>query len=305
MPNRPIDATMLSSYAKCPRHYYYRHVQHWSQKGDPNSPIAFGTAWHAAMDVAWPMIFAGGEASKIHAAAFLVFAENYYLVATPPYDHDTAYRLLGAYIEKALAERAAEYGSIWNGGLLGVELPFVIPLMVDGETYDYCGVIDKVVSMNKAIIPVDHKTTSKYSTLGGFRTDFRSQWSPRGQFIGYAYACSLLYNARVPHVLVDAQLVHKKENISEFLPVTITDTEIAEWMDDVAHTIRRMRMAESGGAYEKLGPMNDACHAPYECAYKPLCHGDFPWKSGQMPIGLYEERKWEPVGGEDATKSKV
>ena len=30
--------------------------------------------------------------------------------------------------------------------------------------------------------------------------------------------------------------------------------------------------------------------------------GDFEWKSAPMPVGLYEEKKWEPVGGEDAVK---
>ena len=49
---RLYDNSRISDFRSCQRYFYYRHVRDWA----PDSPkvsLAFGTAWHAAMDVIW------------------------------------------------------------------------------------------------------------------------------------------------------------------------------------------------------------------------------------------------------------
>src|SRR5690242_6672058 len=47
---RPIDNTVLSTYMRCPHEAVIAYWMHRRKDGPPPPPLAFGSAWHGAME---------------------------------------------------------------------------------------------------------------------------------------------------------------------------------------------------------------------------------------------------------------
>lgn len=316
LPTNLLDATMLRSLARCPRSFWYRHKRHWAAKHGTSPSATFGIAWHKAMDSVWgdlcqqppPRSGYGDITTKaeVCARAFQAFDRSWdeqgglsaqMILASEEigeaqrrYTPDVAHDMLVAYVE-AMAPTLRT----WT--LLGTETPFVIPLTKDPspEAPHYFGLIDKIIRTGEGhVIPVDHKTTAAYASQGGFRFDWLDSWSPNGQLTGYVYAASLLHSVVVPYALVDAALVHKTHRHFKLVPVTVTAQNLSDWLISVRAVYAKKLLSEQTDTWEASGMMSSGCQSPFPCAYKDLCIGAFPHKSGAMPAS-FELRPWEPI----------
>lgn len=208
---RFYDNTELSAYRRCPRRYFYRHILNLVP-GGTSPELAFGLAWHAAMDEVWafpkPAVFGDAFAAWNRVwqeAGYPSFQEidEFLEQDLAPRTPGTAGEMLGCYLEKRLSWLSEEVE------LVSIEQPFAVPLYEDREDLWYCGRFDKVVRYNGGIWIVDHKTTTAYRKNGPFRFTFLDSFSPNSQVEGYQFAGRLLYGSEFRGVLIDAALVHK------------------------------------------------------------------------------------------------
>lgn len=318
---KPLDSTKLASFAACPRRFYYRHVLNWTSKRDAGPAIAFGSAWHKAMDVIWTEL-CGKPAADDYAAkeqAMLAFLTEWSVNNMPTslasmqaaitdaealeeaekrmkfYWPDTARNMLDYYVDKHRL-------MLSRSTLVGVEVPFKLPLTA-GQPREVCGLIDKIITTPEGhTVPLDHKTTAAFATAGGFRYDWLDKWTLTGQFTQYVYAVTMLTGKPTPFAIVDASLVHKTHwHHHRQIPLTITPQDVEAWLEDVEATAARIDSAAQTGQYEKLGPLNGNCSSPSECRYKNLCAGGFDWRNGALPSDM-QIKPWDPV---EETKDAV
>ncbi|GAH48474.1 unnamed protein product, partial [marine sediment metagenome] len=160
------DNTRLTSYKDCPRMYYLRHVKHWRREG-LSKDLAFGLAWHEAMDVVWGNI--NDTPDAIMNAAVEVFNSTWVEQGMKPPSELTiddmnwlktktpgiGYEMIWNYIIQ-------RQDMIQTFDILQIEQPFVVPLYTDDMSVLYCGRRDKVFRCNGQLIVGEHKTTGSY-----------------------------------------------------------------------------------------------------------------------------------------------
>lgn len=310
LPRNLLDSTMLKGLSRCPRHFYYRFERGWVSESERGAAAAFGIAWHAAMDVVWPVLCNRHqplEAEPLMAAALSAFSASFEAEGCVRkdgpdwtgeteerqrfYHEGTAEAMLGSYIETYAPILAR-----WE--LLGVETPFLIPLTesTDPDAPHYFGLIDKVVRTEIGeIVPVDHKTTSAFASAGGFRFDWTDRWSPNGQLTGYGFSVMMQHSRNPPFCLVDAALVHKLHH-DRFrqIPITVTPANTELWLEAVRSAFAARRRYQETGEWPALGLLGDACWSPYSCAYKDLCNSAFNHLTAEPPLG-YTTKPWKPL----------
>jgi len=286
------DNTEVSCHKLCPRKYYFRHELGLTRAGKAPA-LAFGLAWHAAMDVVWTMICNAKEKDdlKILKAAYVAWEQCWVeegMSAPGDMSHeeldnlrmrtpDTAIEMISSYI---LARRMFLETKVEQ--LLSIERPFAVPLLPDNDKLWYCGRMDKVMLMEGRVYGVDHKTTTAYKKDGGFMSSFVDSFSPNSQVDGYAYALHLLYPGKLGGIWIDGALVHKQARHFCWIPAVRSIDALDAWLYHTRTEIgliekfrADLKAADPNSNYLPSFPMHDrACwdfNSP--CTYLDLCKG--------------------------------
>lgn len=318
------DNTELSTHRDCARKYYFRHVADLERIPEEGSPatapeLAFGLAWHAAMDTTWLMLCGTGKSAPsvqiVSQAAYLTWEKTWEEWGFPSYNNmdaeqradwaprtpDTAIEMLVNYIQER--EEMLRYQT----KLVSIEQPFAVPLFPDDKERWYCGRLDKVIEYQGGIEIIDHKTTTLYKKEGYFRSDFLESFSPNSQVDGYAYAGQMLYGERFKGVMIDAALVHRTVHDGfKLLPVRRAFEQLDSWLWEARHRVHLVEQdaADLAGVYPSAPFMpayekNTGNCTKYfrNCPYMDPCKG-VPNPVGEMAshgiLDGYKVSKWSP-----------
>lgn len=257
MPLRIYDNTEVSGHRHCNRRHFFRHELHLTYPGTAPA-LAFGLAWHSAMDVVWSEI---GELHKdqkheeiieflrerVYPAWEAVWIEEGFPSASDMNDElrdklkartpDTAIEMLLSYIMERWDTLRYDFK------FLSKEQPFVVPLDPSDPTLWYSGRLDKVFEYQGGIWLCDHKSSSLYAKQGGFQRSFLDSFSPDSQISGYCYGAKLLYGDRFKGAYIDAALVSKTHHdIFTLVPVKRMQDQLDAWLWETREEIRRIEV---------------------------------------------------------------
>lgn len=308
------DNSKLNCLKECPRKYYYRHVLCWAPNGKKSAALAFGSAWHAAMDAVWSQLDLAPNlpVDEVVDTAMKAFGNSWTEDGYPMEDSEpfgismsdleprtpfNAMEMLFNYIDRRrdLMDKAE---------LLYIERPFIVPLSADLSTL-YIGKLDKTIRFEGGISVVEHKTTSMYSKASGIRPSFLDSFSPNSQVDGYLHALKMLHGEEAKSVLVDVALVHKHvHDAFAIQPVRKVKSAMDEFIADAQYWIGQVQRFTEEGYWPKN--TNSCWNYNMVCPYADLCKGrDFnkiqedyePRYEGQVPG---EDEQWhtpEPLPG--------
>ena len=309
---RLFDNTRTSDHRTCNRYFYYRHVRHLDTT-TPRAPLAFGLAWHAAMDVMWREIFDGNtDVEGIARAAYTEWEREWIEQGMPDpltnADHlwadlkartpDNAAKMILAYIKERgpLLKRDLD--------LLAIEQPFIVPLDPEDPDLMYCGRLDKVVRRSDGIWILDHKTTSAYRKDQGFASYFTDSFSPDSQMDGYAFGGHMLYGDEFKGILIEGALVHKTQTAFGYIPIKRDAAHLDAWLWETREEIRRIE--QNKAALEKTDiksltylpafpKSTKRCYDYFSpCVYLDFCK---MWSHPERHLEVrpgFVERKWSP-----------
>ena len=299
---RYFDNTRISNYKTCPRYYYLRHKRHLVRVGIA-APLVFGLSWHEAMDVLWKFSNSDKTDQELLAvshAAFLRCWEENDFPAEPSLEQldklkfrtpMVAMEMLYCYINERRDWIAA-------GEILSIEQPFAVPLSKEEEDLWYIGRLDKVFRpKGESIYIIEHKTTSAYAKIGGFRSDFIRSFSPDSQIDGYSHSGHMLYGDELRGVFIDAALVHKTVHDKfKLIPIDRQFAALDIWLKETRDWIERIENEEEQGKRQDyMGyPKNTgSCNNYGGCTYLDICKFVHNPQDTESFSG-YEVKPWEP-----------
>lgn len=305
---RFYDNTMVNQYKECPRAYYLRHVRGWRREGRVPEPLAFGLAWHEAMDVIWTQYKSAKSDDKLLTAAMQAWEASWIESGHPSleawsFEYEERYKartpmnalaMMKAYIE-------ARRPMLDKAKLHAAETPFAVPIFPGDDTILYIGRIDKHIELNGDQIALEHKTTSDYKKDGGFTTHYIEGWSPNSQIEGYLHQSQ--HNPKpFRYVWVDASLVHKTARAFKFIPVSASMAGLDAWLWEVRDWITRIetegeRLADCPNESHMIAypRATNSCAGKYGlCTYINICRSiPNPSQLTEPPAGFIEDR-WVP-----------
>ena len=130
---RLYDNTRLSDYKRCPRYYFYRHIMDWRPSGTAPA-LAFGSGWHAAMEIVWPNIKTM-DREELVTRAYGKFLEAWCGEGMPApseidyeMEKELSPRTPGQALEMIIGYIDARKPKADEFELLSVEQPFIVPL---------------------------------------------------------------------------------------------------------------------------------------------------------------------------------
>lgn len=281
IPVTMLDNSKISCAKQCFRKFYYRYKLDWVRDGRKPAALAFGTAWHAAMDVIWGL-YANNPAipnDELVQTAMSAFKESWTEDGFPCEDSEpfgislaeleprtpyNAMEMLYAYVDqrRQLMDRCK---------LISIERPFIVPLSADLSTL-YIGKLDKTVELEGGVSTVEHKTTSLYSKASKIRPSFLDSFSPNSQIDGYTHAGKMLHGEKFKSVLVDVALVHKHVHDGfAIVPCRKLSHAMDEFLRDTTFWISQIKWCEAEGYWPKN--TNSCFDYNQVCPYADLCKG--------------------------------
>ena len=295
------DNTQISSFKTCPRLYYLRHVRHLVPEGLAPA-LAFGLAWHEAMDIVWEMLNDSHSPDETLKPAMQNWKKSWEASGFK-FDLEMAEReKLGFRTPGVAAEMLVNYMNhrldfIQSIEIIAIEPPFAVDLYEDENTVNYIGRMDKVVKHREhGKLIIEHKTTSAYAKASGFRTDYITSWSPNSQVDGYAHAGHMYYGD-MRGVWIDAALVHKTvHNKFRFIPIDRQFAQLDVWLHETRDWIKRIEDEKAKSETSPYGgfPKNTGSCSMYAgCAYRDICKFVAQPRDRDDFSG-YKVSKWEP-----------
>lgn len=301
------DATSVSNYAKCPRYYKLVNLDGW-QPLDKSVHLVFGGLYAKALEEYY-MLEAEGSTpdealreivrrtllrtwgyDKIEGAAEYEYREEYLVPNTgEPWDslhntktRETLIRSIVWYFEEFGEDDNTEVVVI--DGKPAVELSFTIPLTDD---VIYCGHIDRLVDFGGNVFAMDQKTsgaTISKRFFEGFAPDF--------QMSGYTFAGSLLWDAPISGVIIDAAQI--AVGFTEFTRgfVHKPPQVIAEWREDVIGIISRAREDTRTGTFL---PNFTACGNYGGCQFRKICSRAPEHRERALSADFEKKARWDPI----------
>lgn len=262
-----IDATRISDGLTCEAYFYLRHLRGFV-KNEPQLPLIFGSAIHAAL----AEHYRGNGFKAVLQAFDDVWLREAQDQSDAKRNPERALAILNGYLQRYKQE-------YWQ--VVAVEVPFMIPI----EHIKYVGIIDLVVKLGDGdrLAIVDHKTTSSLS--GYYWLPYKTDADYQG--IGYLTAIQKLVGPAetwIPNVL----LVDKAKTAFDrqyFTPNT------SQFKRRLLHWHRRML-----DNYEQdcWMPNPKHCNRWGACPYAALCE-IFPDVSKAELIEGYREEFWDPT----------
>ncbi|PCJ26737.1 MAG: hypothetical protein COA94_04890 [Rickettsiales bacterium] len=306
---RYYDNTRISEARNCMRKFFLRHRLDWVREGLAR-PLLFGQCWHNAMDVVWLHADSDKTDREIFELAGMAFNQQWLaeggpdpLTMSPDMQAYWSPRTPGVGAEMLHNYIKTRREQIRQFEVIGIEVPFAVPLDPDDPELFFIGRLDKLFKNKQGdIIIGEHKTTTSYSKKDIFRADYISSWSPNSQIDGYLYATHMLYGSSVKSVWVDAALVHKTvHNGFKFIPVNRSKAHLKSWLYDTLFWVNMIENEDF--RYEQLKPDDEylaaypkntgACSQWAGCTYKDICTMLPNPATQELPLGFKKEH-WEP-----------
>ena len=274
------DNSMLQTWLKCPREFYYRH-ELGLQRQDAEMSVAlyFGIAVHIALEE-W---FGSRDEDK----ARQLFEDSFTGHEEKPKIGKRGYELTTTYSLNFGCSLLQEYFDTYSAD---TRLVLQNEVAVAEEIADgvfLAGVLDKLLESPVGLVDMEHKT-SKYSD--NFRLN------PNPQFLTYNFLASKLTGETVTGEL-DMLGVSKTKEPAELLrrePFEYTDWQKRQWERSAVEHCRRINEARE----RSFWPQSWECDSKYfqECSFVPLCTLPSEAPHDALVQSMYEVDYWDPLG---------
>lgn len=293
---RAIDNTALATYMTCPKKFEYAMLMHRRGEGLPSPALAYGTAWHKALEVHYKL--GGGPADRernrdaVRTRVTLLGVESDRVD-----DYRTLDRLLLEYDKYVarwgmpLQEDAQTVG--WpEQPLVEIATEVTWP----GARHPYAGKIDRIVKAQGLFFVEDHKTTSRWSS------NYFRQFELKNQMIGYAFIGQLLTGIPISGVRINAHVCRKSDSQFERQTISFSQDRLEEWARNYNAWITRIE--NDVLVQPTLGDMAfirnfDACDGKYAmCSYAGVCSSS-PQIRHKVLEQDFAEIPWNPLEAED------
>jgi hypothetical protein len=268
-----FDSTSLSYLKTCPRLYQYTIIDGY-QSPHERVDLRFGTEVHlAAQDYELCRAAGGGHE---HALVEMVRSLHERTVDYAPDPGTKAGRyksrrnlicMMVDYFDKYGDNDPAET-YIKADGKPAVELTFKFSLDYgpsgDPQPYLLCGHLDRVVTLNNALLVMDYKTTT--TTL---EERYFAQYEPNNQMSLYTLAGRIILGAPIRGVVISAAQLLLEEPHRFVRGFTYrTQDQLDEWLGDL-NILLRINEAYAANNY---WPMNDlSCDKYGGCIFREIC----------------------------------
>ena len=294
------DATSLSSFAKCPRYYYYKHLQGW-QSNSQSVHLTFGGIYAAALEHYHKLLATGVTAEDATREVVLQA-----LVSSWVYDRDetgqpipgsgepwqslhntktreTLIRSIVWYLDHFAEDTTTTLH--FADGRPAVELSFSMPFGDDDLLY--CGHMDRVVEYGGDKFVMDQKTTGSTITEKYF-----SDFTPDIQMSGYSWAGAQMFNTPISGVIIDAAQIAVGFTRFERGFVHRPAALLEEWYDNSHRIINEARQAHTSGNYR----MNPTACANYGgCEFRKVCSRHPDHRSNILAADFHRRDIWDPL----------
>lgn len=310
---RYYDNSRISDFKTCKRMYFFRHVCHLTG-ARTNYATGFGSSWHSAMNRVWQAA-CSGEPYSTDELVDLSINTNF----MDTWHEETGEE--GSAIECSVNEgnwrtpmvaKEMLYHYITTRRdfmaefeLVAIERPFVVPIDPNDPNKLYCGIIDKTVrrKRNGKISYMEHKSTSEYAKIGGFKRTFLDKFSPDSQTDGYYYNGVVEYAKDFDSIYIDAALVHKNVHDKfKIIPIDRGVGTIEQWLwethyyiDEIESNLTNLSNVDPSDTAMAAFPRNTgACMLYGACPYYDICQPNPKALMTLDPPG-YTRKVWDPA----------
>lgn len=297
------DATSLSSFAKCPRFYYLKHIQGW-QSINVSEHLIFGGVYAKALETYFKLLAHDTPAED----AVRIVVRNA-MVATWKHEKDaegnpipetgepwqsmhstktreTLIRSIVWYLDHFSEDPAPTVH--FSDGRPAVELSFSLPF---GELGDlellYCGHMDRVVEYAENKFVMDQKTSG--STIS---SKFFSDFTPDIQMSGYSWAGKQLFDIPISGVIIDAAQIAVGFTRFERGFVHRSAAQLEEFHANSLEIISEARRAHETQTY-RMNPT--ACGNYGGCEFRKICSRHPDHRPNLLAADYVRRDIWDPL----------
>ena len=272
-----LDNTIMSTFDRCKRLFYWRHIRHLVPAGCTGAPLILGKAFHNGLEYLYLGYTLQESVDHLH-ATYLPKSAVDDKGRTP----ENAERILRAYHKKYFPETFK---------VVATEAPILVELSCDVV---FVGLSDLIVKDKGSLYTYEHKTTANAYYLCE---------RPNHQISGYIYGLRLLGYDVKGGVLNIAKILKPTTRVKQsdwFIrqQTTRTDEDMRDWYLWVMSTKEAIDQCLD----RKFFPQNTGeC---YRCNYRDLC------TSGEETVEMlikhqYRTEAWEPWKDSDKEPIKV
>lgn len=302
-----IDSTMRSTFVSCPQKYYNEFVLNLRPQG-LSIDLHAGGCFSAALETVYKSIWLREEplATALD-RAMAAFEIQWGDFEIPEHKRtsktkDRVWEAVESYFREypPLSDPVRPYFD--SSGKPTFEYTFAIPLEPlgadgfpahpSGEPFIYCGRFDMLGQLGSRPVVRDEKTTQK--SFGQF---WAEQWSLRGQFIGYVWACRQC-GLDVRSVIVRGVQILKTDINHAECEKWFDDVLIARWLEQLRRDLWRIRRAWDEGYWDFN--FADACTNYGSCAFLDLCTSQHP----EVYHSNFGKRNWSPLAKNPVEKEE-
>lgn len=288
------DMTSLSAFKECPRKYYYSIIFQWASK-DESVHLTFGLLYHAALEY-YQRLRAQGKSwdESILLVVHQSMKDTWNKDLNRPWNsgdkNKNRYTLIRTIVWWITQFKDDPMKTlILSNGTPAVELSFRFETTysLGGQPVVMCGHLDRVGTLNDALLIDDYKTT-KYNVTAD---EFFGFYSPDNQMSGYTFGGKIIYHIPIQGVIVDAAQIMPAYSRFRRGFALRTDSQLDEWYRGMGYFLEQ---AESM-ANANFWPMNEtACGRYGGCQFRGIC-GRSPEVREQWLGAGYRKRIWDPL----------
>lgn len=287
------DATSIELAQTCLRKYYYRMIENIVPRSE-SVHLIFGQIYATALEHFYLHRAQGAsidEALRLVVREALVSSWDQTTAEPRAFDHAAKtranlIRTIVWYVDQFAEESESGIQThILSSGRPAVELSFTLEV---SDELLFCGHIDRVVNYGGALYWMDQKTTSYTIT-----PRFFDQFKPHNQFYLYTWAGQTILQSPVRGGIIDAAQIAVGFSRFERSPITVTKSQLSEWLESALWTIETARQATALHQF----PMNLASCGNYGgCPYRTLC-SRCPSVRDKFIEGDYvvADKPWDPL----------
>lgn len=298
-----LDSTKIKAFQSCPRQFFFKYILGW-QSDTPNIHLAFGSAWHIALEYLHTHGMSDSHVEKAFLAFQKIFNEEF-----PQQMLSDQHR---AKNEENALRALQEYAKTYRHDemeVLFTETAGTVPIRED-----------RVLHWKSDLIFEDHRGeiwSLEHKTTGRGGSSWKNRWKLDFQVSAYAYALSALFSDRIEDVAgvkINGAILRKSGN-NEFVRIpcrkSLDDNnlwlqEANHWIDMIEWNMEILRRTSVEDSTMFAFPRNPTSCTKFGCPFDGLCEN---WQNplqhcDQVPVG-YEEDHWDPRRQEEEADNVV
>lgn len=302
-----LDSSKMQTLQSCPRKFFFRHILGFENE-EPNIHLAFGSAWHEAMEHMMNSLLPGrGYPNDEVGRAFLKFRQMYEEkfpsillgeTLSPNKSILSAFQALEAYASQYATD---DFDTLWT------EIAGTVPIASDRIIHFK---VDSIIRDSQGLVwSMEHKTSGRNTNA------WREQWRIKFQIGCYSHVlhCLAFEPGEVEGIIINGAFFYKNDQKFLRIPVRRTEKDMLAWLDQANHLYDYLEwnmesLCEAKVSDPTIGCFHhnaESCAVMFGCDYPGLCEMANPLtllEYDSLPPG-YTQRFWDPSAREKEMKN--